>query len=105
MVLPLVIGGAVIVGALVFLSNSQVAEGLNRLTKGKERKGLEVEIERYNHVKDKRGFFNNAYAFIFGETALSNTYQQKNAPQPVNTGQQKFNDYGNRKKATRFSDV
>ena len=118
MVLPLIIGAAVIIGGFVLLSNSNVGEGLNRLTKGEKRKELEVDIERYNHEKDKRGIGNNIYAFLFGETALSNTYQQKNAPQPVNTGQQKqtpaqsrFNNYatnkltGRRQRGTRYSDT
>ena len=119
MVLPLVIGGVVLVGALVLLTNSKIGEAINRTTKSDERKGLEIDIERYNHAKERRGFFNNAYAFVFGETALANTYGStpKSDPAPIQPGephelapQARFENFGTnrlnqkKKRATRYSD-
>ena len=118
MVLPLVIGAAVVIGGLVLLTNSKVGEAALNITKSPGQKALETDIERYEHTKSKRGLWDNAYAFVFGEGALANTYQPgKTIPQPVAPGlphetpaQNRFENYGTtrlaqkKKKATRYSD-
>lgn len=73
MVLPLLIIGAIVIGGgiLAYKGGNQVAEGFNRLTKTDARKQLEVEKDRHQFEAGKRGFFDNAYAALFGETALN----------------------------------
>jgi len=65
MVLPILIGVGLL--AAVLIAGRPIGEAFNRLTKSEERKDLELQKETLEFQKSKRGFFDNASAFLFGE--------------------------------------
>lgn len=91
MVLPLLIGGVIVLGvAGIALSGgfSGFGSALDRFSKSSERKDFELQKEMNEYNKSKRGVFENAYAFIFGETAVREVKHPNQAkPQTPLTGQ------------------
>lgn len=101
--LPLIIGAVLVVGGIAYINGSggfsKIGEGFNRLTKTQAGKNLEVQQAAYEHDKSKRGFFENGYAFFFGETALSNLNQPGTSkPASTQLGTRKASAYSNRLK-------
>lgn len=91
MVLPLLIGGVIILGvSAVALSGgfSGIGSALDRWTKSPERKDFELQKEMNEYKKSQRGIFENAYAFVFGETETRKVSHPNQAdPQNPLTGQ------------------
>lgn len=90
MVLPLIIGvGVLAVGAVAFSGGfSGIGSALDRWSKSDDRKKFELEQEKHEFQKSKRGLLENAYAFIFGETETRKVSHPNQAdPQAPLTGQ------------------
>lgn len=91
LVLPIIILGGIAVAGAVALSGgfSGLGSALDRFTKSDERKNFELQKEMNEYHKSKRGFFENAYAFLFGETELRKVgHPNQASPQAPLTGQQ-----------------
>ena len=89
MVLPLIIGAAVIIGGYIFLSNKGGALGgaLDRLTRNEQERVLAHEKEAFEYQKSQRGLFQNIGAFFFGEKSLDEKQDQgKEIVNAVHTG-------------------
>ena len=112
MVLPLLIIGAIVIGggAVLWKSSDTIAPAIYRIFTSKEKRELDVKKEQQNFTVSKRGWFNNGYAFLFGEEAYAQTFNDKAPSQKTLIGETKqtpsenrFNKFTNRK-ASRFTD-
>ena len=95
------------IGGLILLLNSDAVSVLNKAVSTKEERQQELSESQYTHQKEKRGFFENGYAFLFGETAYANlTTPGKSNAQAPELGQPRGTSAdvprGRYGKATRF---
>ena len=111
MVLPLIIGAVILIGgAVLWKSSDTISPAIYRIFTSKEKQSLDIKKEEQNFTVSKRGLFNNAYAFVFGESAYAQTFNDKAPAQKTLTGETKqtpvehrSNRFTNRK-ASRFTD-
>lgn len=105
MVIPLIIvGGVLIVGSIAaYKSSDSLKTIVYDLTASKEQKNVDTakdslalkkDVESYD--KHDRGFLNNGFAYLFGESFYSEIFEDKAPPAPVLTGEQKQTMGGHR---------
>ena len=90
MVLPLIIGVGVLAVGAVALSGgfSGIGSAIDRWTKSDDRKKFELEQEKHEFQKSKRGLLENIHAFVFGEVETRKVSHPNQAdPQSPLTGQ------------------
>ena len=91
MVLPLIIGGVVVLGvAGIALSGgfSGIGSALDRVTKSDERKDFELQKEKHDFSVSKRGLFGYIFTLGFGEEQYQRVFKPNLAhPQAPLTGQ------------------
>jgi len=111
LVLPLIIGAIIIIGGTVaiYKGSDSISPAINRIFNSKEKRELDLRKEQQDFKVSKRGVLGNTYAFVFGESAYAETFEDRAKPQAPLTGEPK-NILSNHTKskftnnrATRFS--
>jgi len=112
LVLPLIILGVIVIGGgvAIWKGSNTISPAIYRIFTSKEKRELDYKKEQQNFTVSKRGFWNNTYAFIFGEEAYAQTFNDKAPSQKILTGEEKQttsqNNYSKftNKRATRYTD-
>lgn len=81
--IPLIIGGIAIVAVSIAVvkSSDSFGNAFKNLTTTEKQKDLNTSRESYEFNKQKRGWSDNLYAFVFGESALKQVNSDSAKPQ------------------------